>query len=350
MTWGKIHAGKERTDGLRIPVSRLTDTDKVTESAHESFKSYKKTSARQRARWLRRWSDLCLKNIDDLALILTLENGKAVAEARGEVTYAASFLEWFAGEAERSHGEVVPVANTSRRILTIKEPLGVAACLASWNVPIAMITRKGGAAGCTAIWKPAGETPMSALAQAVLAQQAGFPVGVIDVVTTLDKAAEVGEALCKSRLVRNLSFTGSTSVEKLLVRQCASSLTKLSLELGGNSTFIVFDDVKLGTAVEACMQAKTRNTGQTCASANRILVQDGIYDSFTEALVKRVKDIKVGLSTAEIMSMGPLTHERAVQKARCLINGTSLLVMCVCTMELRMASLWYQYSQHLLTP
>ncbi|CAI6101445.1 unnamed protein product [Clonostachys chloroleuca] len=291
----------------------------------------KKTSARQRARWLRRWSDLCLKNIDDLALILTLENGKAVAEARGEVTYAASFLEWFAGEAERSHGEVVPAANISQRILTIKEPIGVAAILVPWNFPMAMITRKVGAAGCTAIWKPAGETPMSALAQAVLAQQAGFPVGVINVVTTQDKAAEVGEALCKSRLMRNLSFTGSTSVEKLLVRQCASSLTKLSLELGGNSTFIVFDDVKLGTAVEACMQAKTRNTGQTCASANRILVQDGIYDSFTEALVKRVKDIKVGLGTAEIMSMGPLTHERAVQKARYLINdvkcsGASVLL------------------------
>ncbi|KAH7237994.1 aldehyde dehydrogenase domain-containing protein [Fusarium solani] len=294
----------------------------------------KKTLARQRARRLRRWSDLCLKNIDDLALILTLENGKAIAEARGEVTYAASFLEWLAGEAERSHDEVIPAANTSRRILTIKEPLGVAACLAPWNFPIAMITRKVGAAlaaRCTTIWKPAGETPLSALAQAVLAQQAGFSVGVINVVTTLDKVAEVGEALCKSRLVRNLSFTGSTSVGKLLVRQCASSLTKLSLELGGNSPFIVFDDAKLGTAVEARMQAKTRNTGQTCASANRILIQDGIYDSFTEALVKRVKDIKVGLGTAEIVSIGPLTHERAVQKARHLINdaksrGASVLL------------------------
>ncbi|KAH7191497.1 aldehyde dehydrogenase domain-containing protein [Fusarium oxysporum] len=301
-----------------LPEMGAADTERAIEFAHETFESYKKTQARQRARWLRRWSDLCLENIDDLALILTLENGKTIAESRGEVAYGASFLEWFAGEAERTYGEVVPAANTSQRILTIKESIGVAAILVPWNFPIAMITRKVGAAlaaGCTTVWKPAGETPLSALAQATLAQEAGVPAGAINVITTLTKVAEVGRVLCESRLVRKLSFTGSTNIGKLLARQCAGSLTKLSLELGGNSPFIVFDDAKLETAVEACIQARTRNAGQTCVSANRIFVQDGIYDRFTGALVNRLKELKVGLGTAEGVSIGPLTHERAVEKA-----------------------------------
>jgi succinate-semialdehyde dehydrogenase/glutarate-semialdehyde dehydrogenase len=271
-----------------IPEMGKEDTTKAIKAAHEAFQSYKKTTARQRARWLRKWNDLCLEYADDLALILTMENGKTLVESKGEVVYAASFLEWYAGEAERIHGEVVPVANQNQRVLTFKQPLGVAACLAPWNFPIAMITRKVGAAlaaGCTTVWKPAGETPLSCLAQAVLAQEAGFPKGAINIVTTLDLVAEVGEELCKNKLVRKLSFTGSTRVGKLLAQQCAQSLTKLTLELGGNSPFIVFDDAKLETAVESCIMAKFRNSGQTCVTANRIFVQKGIYEKFAEALV-----------------------------------------------------------------
>ncbi|KAL4903234.1 hypothetical protein BDW74DRAFT_53515 [Aspergillus multicolor] len=275
-----------------LPEMNGHDIKSAITAAHTAFLSYKKTTARQRAAWLRRWHALCLENIDDLALILTLENGKPLAEAKGEVMYAASFLEWFAGEAERVHGEVVPAANANHRILTVKQPLGVAACLAPWNFPIAMITRKVGAAlaaGCTTIWKPAGETPLSALAQAVLAKEAGFPGGTINVITTFNNVAEVGEALCKSKLVRKLSFTGSTRVGKLLASQCSQNLTKLSLELGGNSPFIVFDDAKIDTAVEACILAKFRNSGQTCVTANRIFVQEGIYDKFAAALVDKIK-------------------------------------------------------------
>ncbi|KAM3075807.1 hypothetical protein ACMFMG_007934 [Clarireedia jacksonii] len=258
---------------------------------------------------LRKWNDLCLEHIDDLALILTLENGKTLTEAKGEVTYAASFLEWFAGEAERTHGEVVPVANQNQRILTFKQPLGVAACLAPWNFPIAMITRKVGAAlaaGCTT---------------AVLAQEAGFPKGVIYIITTLDLVAEVGKELCTNKFVKKLSFTGSTRVGKLLAEQCAGSLKKFSLELGGNSPFIIFDDAKLDTAVEACILAKFRNSGQTCVTANRIMVQAGIYEKFTEALTKRIKELKVRNGTEEGVFIGPLTHERAVDKAMSHING-----------------------------
>ncbi len=307
-----------------LPEMGAEDTDKAIKAAHEAFQSFKKTTPRQRARWLRKWSDLCLEHADDLALILTLENGKTLTEAKGEVTYAASFLEWFAGEAERVHGEVVPVANQNQRILTFKQPIGVAACLAPWNFPIAMITRKVGAAlaaGCTTVWKPAGETPLSSLAQAVLAREAGFPKGSINVITTLNSVNEVGEALCKSKLVRKLSFTGSTRVGKILARQCSESLKKLSLELGGNSPFIVFDDAKIETAVEACILAKFRNSGQTCVTANRIFVQKGILDKFSEALTKKVKTLKVGPGTEDGVFVGPLTHERAVEKALNHISG-----------------------------
>lgn len=307
-----------------LPEMGAEDTNKAVEAAYAAFKSYKKTTARQRARWLRKWSDLCLEHADDLALILTLENGKTLAESKGEVTYAASFLEWFAGEAERIHGEVVPPANPNQRILTFKQPLGVAACLSPWNFPIAMITRKVGAAlaaGCTTVWKPAGETPLSALAQVVLAREAGFPEGTINVITTLNLVAEVGEALCKNKLVRKLSFTGSTRVGKLLASQCSGTLKKLSLELGGNSPFIVFDDAKLETAVEACIMAKFRNSGQTCVTANRVFVQKGIYDKFAEALTARIKSLKVGPGTEDGVFVGPLTHERAVEKAMNHING-----------------------------
>ncbi|KAE8151368.1 succinate-semialdehyde dehydrogenase [Aspergillus avenaceus] len=264
-----------------LPEMNAQDTHQAIEAAHKTFASFRKTSARQRARWLHRWNDLVLENIDDLALILSLENGKPLPEARGEVIYGASFLEWFAAEAGRTHGETVPAANQSQRILTIKQPVGVAAMLTPWNFPIAMITRKAGAAlaaGCTTVWKPAGETPLSGLALAVLAQEAGFPEGAINVVLALNKVAEVGQGICENPL--------------LLAQQCSPTLKKLSLELGGNSPFIVFDDAQIDHAVDALVMAKFRNSGQTCVTANRIFVQKGIYDR-----------------------IGPLTHERAVDKA-----------------------------------
>ncbi|KAG4442574.1 hypothetical protein IFR05_001986 [Cadophora sp. M221] len=306
-----------------IPEMGAADAALAVDAAHEAFKTFKKTTGRERARMLRKWNDLNLKHIDDLALILTLENGKTLAEAKGEVMYATSFLEWFAGEAERTYGEVIPSANLNQRILTFKQPLGVAACLAPWNFPIAMITRKVGAAlaaGCTTVWKPAGETPLSCLAQAVLAQEAGFPKGAINVITTLDLVAEVGKELCTNKKVKKVSFTGSTRVGKILAEHCAGSVKKMSLELGGNSPFIVFDDAKIDTAVEACIVAKLRNSGQTCVTANRIMVQKGIYDEFADALAKRIKELKVGKGTDEGVVIGPLTHERAVEKAMSHIN------------------------------
>jgi succinate-semialdehyde dehydrogenase/glutarate-semialdehyde dehydrogenase len=313
-----------------LPEMGKAETAEAVKAAHEAFQSYKNIPARQRARLLRKWSDLVLENADDLALILTLENGKSLVEAKGEVTYAASFLEWFSGEAERVHGETIPVANVNQRILTFKQPLGVAACLAPWNFSIAMITRKVGAAlaaGCTTVWKPAGETPLSCLAQAVLAQEAGFPPGTINVITTLDLVAEVGEELCLNPLVKKLSFTGSTRVGKILAKTCASTLKKLSLELGGNSPFIVFQDANLNTAVEACIAAKLRNSGQTCVTANRILVQSEIYDQFAEALTEKMKELKVGPGTEDGVSIGPLTHERAVDKAVKHIEGNEALLL-----------------------
>ncbi|KAH7370222.1 succinate-semialdehyde dehydrogenase [Rhexocercosporidium sp. MPI-PUGE-AT-0058] len=284
------------------------DAALAVDAAHEAFQTFKKTTGRERARMLRKWNDLNLKHIDDLALILTLENGKTLTEAKGEVMYATSFLEWFAGEAERTYGEVIPSSNINQRILTFKQPLGVAACLAPWNFPIAMITGKVGAAlaaGCTTVWKPAGETPLSCLAQAVLAEEAGFPRGAINVVTTLDLVA---------------GFTGSTRVGKILAEHCAGSVKKMSLELGGNSPFIVFEDAKIDTAVEACIVAKLRNSGQTCVTANRIMVQKGIYDQFADALAKRIRELKVGKGVDEGVVIGPLTHERAVEKAMNHIN------------------------------
>ncbi|KAH0836038.1 Glutarate-semialdehyde dehydrogenase DavD [Fonsecaea pedrosoi] len=301
-----------------LPEMGAADVNRAVEAADRAFSTYRQTTARQRARWLRRWNDLILENADDLALLTTAENGKTLAEAGAEVVYGASFLEWYAGEAERTHGETIPSANLAQRIITIKQPIGVATCLVPWNLPIAMITRKVGAAlaaGCTTVWKPAGETPLSSLALAILAREAGFPAGSINVITTLHRVAEVGEALCTNKLVRKLSFTGSTRIGKLLARQCSENLTKLSLELGGNSPFLVFDDADVAKAVKACLLAKFRNAGQTCVTANRILVQAGIYEAFVSTLIEKVKALKVGHGMEEGVDIGALTHERAVEKA-----------------------------------
>lgn len=307
-----------------VPEMSAADTQLAIDAAHTAFKTYKRTSARQRSQWLRNWSRACLDNAADLALLLSLENGKPLVEAHGEILYATSFLDWFAGEAERVYGEVIPPANLGQRILTIKQPLGVAACLAPWNFPIAMITRKCGAAlaaGCTAVLKPAGETPLSCLAVARLAEEAGFPQGCINVVTTMGYVAEIGELLCSSSLVRKLSFTGSTRVGKLLARQCSGGLKKLSLELGGNSPFIVFEDADISKAVEACILAKFRNSGQTCVTANRVFVHEAVHHEFLKALTRRVRMLKVGAGTEPDVMVGPLTHERAVDKAMAHIES-----------------------------
>ncbi|KIX94708.1 uncharacterized protein Z520_09398 [Fonsecaea multimorphosa CBS 102226] len=300
-----------------FPEMGAKDTARAIESASKEFKTWKNTSGRERARMLRKWNDLCLENTEDFALIITLETGKPLYEARAEVIYACSFLEWFAGEAERTHGENIYTANRNQRLVTMKQPIGVVGCLMPWNYPMAMITRKASAAiaaGCTTIWKPAGETPLSAGAMAVLAMEAGIPAGVIQIITSLTTVAEVGKEICTNKLVKKVSFTGSTRVGRLLMEQCAPTVKKLSLELGGNSPFIVFDDADVDVAVEAAVMAKFRNTGQTCVAANRIFVQDGIYDKFAKALSNTISTFKIGPGTQDGVFVGPLTHENVLSK------------------------------------
>lgn len=301
-----------------LPDCGKVETEQAIKAAYDTFKTFKKTTGRERGKLLRRWAELCYENKEDLAMITALENGKTLNDARGEVLYSASFLEWFAGEAERQYGSFIPSSNPNMRIITVQQPVGVAACLAPWNFPIAMITRKVGAAlaaGCTTVWKPAGETPFSAIAQIQLAKQAGFPIGTINMISSLTTVQEVGLELSTNKLVKKLSFTGSTRVGKLLMAQCAGSIKKLSLELGGNSPFIVFDDADIKVAVDACIMAKFRNSGQTCVSANRIFVQDGVYDKFAEALKERVQKLRIGPGYEEGFEVSALTHERAVEKA-----------------------------------
>ena len=264
---------------------------------------------------MRRWHDLMLANTEDLARIMTAEQGKPLAEARGEVAYGASFIDWFAEEGRRVYGDVIPTQQAGRRILVLKQPVGVCAAITPWNFPIAMITRKAGAAlaaGCALVVKPAEQTPLSALALAVLAERAGLPPGVFNVVT--GRPEPIGGELTSNPMVRKLSFTGSTQVGRLLMCQCADTLKRLSLELGGNAPFIVFDDADLGAAVEGALQSKYRNSGQTCVCANRILVQSGIYDAFAERLAVRVGELRVGPGTEAGVTQGPLIDTAALAK------------------------------------
>jgi len=252
---------------------------------------------------------------DDLAQILTAEQGKPLAEAKGEVNYGASFIEWFAEEAKRVYGETIPSPAGDRRLLVIKQPIGVTAAITPWNFPIAMITRKAGpalAAGCSMIIKPAEQTPLSAIALAVLAEEAGVPNGVLQVIT--GKAREIGAVMCESPIVTKLSFTGSTEVGRILMRQCADTIKKLSLELGGNAPFIVFNDADLDAAVDGAMISKFRNAGQTCVCANRLFVQEGVFDVFAEKLAAKVSVLKVGNGTADGVTQGPLIDEAAIEK------------------------------------
>lgn len=297
------------------------DTELAIEAASAALPAWKALSAGRRSKILRRWYELILANLDDLATILTTEQGKPLQEAKGEIKYGASFVEWFAEEAKRAYGDVIPGHGSDKRITVIKQPVGVVAAITPWNFPIAMITRKVApalAVGCTVVIKPAEDTPLSALALAVLAQEAGFPPGVLNVVTTTTPQV-VGKVLTDSSVVRKLSFTGSTEVGKELMRQCAGTVKKLSLELGGNAPFIVFNDADIDDAVAGAIAAKFRNAGQTCVCANRIFAQSGIYDEFTTKLEAAMRNLKVGDGFSAATDLGPLINDAALEKVTELV-------------------------------
>ncbi|ROV99318.1 hypothetical protein VSDG_03920 [Cytospora chrysosperma] len=293
------------------------DTKKAIDAANTAFASFRTQTGRQRSKLLRKWYELMMENAEDLATLITWENGKPFADAKGEVTYAANFFEWFSEEAPRIYGETIPASVPGNRVMTVKEPVGVCGLITPWNFPAAMITRKVGpalAVGCTTVTKAPGETPFTSLALCELAHRAGVPKGVVNVVTTLKNTPEVGEELTTNPIVRKVSFTGSTGVGKLLMKQSSSTLKKLSFELGGNAPFIVFDDADLDVAVAGAIASKFRSSGQTCVCANRIFVQKGIYDEFAQAFAAKVKEFKVGNGFADGNTHGPLIHGRAVDK------------------------------------
>ncbi|MGE0807758.1 MAG: NAD-dependent succinate-semialdehyde dehydrogenase [Burkholderiaceae bacterium] len=294
------------------------ETRRAIDAAARALPAWRAKPAKDRATILRKWYELILAHADDLALLMTTEQGKPLAEARGEVTYGASFIDWFAEEGRRTYGDVIPTIAGDRRLLAIKQPIGVCAAITPWNFPIAMITRKVApafAAGCTVVAKPAEATPLSALALAELAERAGFPPGVFNVIVGCgEHAPEIGQEMCSNPVVRKVSFTGSTEVGRILLRQSADTVKKLSLELGGNAPFIVFDDADLDAAVEGALASKYRNAGQTCVCANRLYVQDGVYDAFASKLAAKVAQFKVGPGTEAGVTIGPLIEEAAVQK------------------------------------
>ncbi|MEL4387728.1 NADP-dependent succinate-semialdehyde dehydrogenase [Shewanella xiamenensis] len=300
-----------------VPVMGQVETQAAIAAAEAALPAWRALTAKERGAKLRRWFELLNENSDDLALMMTTEQGKPLAEAKGEVTYAASFIEWFAEEAKRVYGDTIPGHQGDKRIMVIKQPVGVTAAITPWNFPAAMITRKAApalAAGCTMVVKPAPQTPFTALALAVLAERAGIPAGVFSVIT--GDAIGIGNEMCSNPVVRKLSFTGSTQVGIKLMEQCAPTLKKLSLELGGNAPFIVFDDANIDAAVEGAMIAKYRNAGQTCVCANRIYVQEGVYDEFARKLSIAVGKLKVGEGITEGVTTGPLINRAAVEKVQ----------------------------------
>ncbi|MEW6340960.1 MAG: NAD-dependent succinate-semialdehyde dehydrogenase [Pseudomonadota bacterium] len=299
----------------KIPRMGQAETRRAIEAANKAWPAWRNKTARQRSTILRTWHDLMLANADDLALILTTEQGKPLAEAKGEILYAASFLEWFAEEAKRVYGDTIPTPAADKRIVVTKEPIGVCAAITPWNFPAAMITRKVGpalAAGCPIIVKPAEATPFSALALAVLAERAGVPPGIFSVVTGDPKA--IGAEMTGNPIVRKLSFTGSTAIGRLLMAQCAPTVKKVSLELGGNAPFIVFEDADLDAAVAGAIASKYRNSGQTCVCTNRFYVHDKVYDAFAAKLREAVEQLKIGRGTDDGVTQGPLINEAAVLK------------------------------------
>ncbi|AWI76259.1 succinate-semialdehyde dehydrogenase I [Parazoarcus communis] len=298
-----------------VPKMGQAETRRAIEAANAAWPAWRSLTAGARSKILRRWFELLLEHQDDLAVLMTSEQGKSLTEAKGEIGYAASFIEWFAEEGKRIYGDVIPGHQPDKRIVVTKEPIGVCAAITPWNFPSAMITRKAGpalAAGCTMVLKPASQTPLSALALAVLAERAGIPKGVFSVVT--GSAGEIGGELTANPIVRKLTFTGSTEIGIKLAAQCAPTIKKLSLELGGNAPFIVFDDADLDAAVEGALASKYRNSGQTCVCANRLLVQDGVYDAFAEKLAAAVAKLKVGNGLEAGTTQGPLIDMNAVEK------------------------------------
>ncbi|QDD91191.1 NADP-dependent succinate-semialdehyde dehydrogenase [Pseudomonas oryzihabitans] len=300
-----------------IPKLGRAETKRAIDAANRALPAWRALTAKERSAKLRRWYELLIENQDDLGRLMTLEQGKPLAEAKGEIAYAASFIEWFAEEAKRIYGDTIPGHQADKRILVIKQPIGVTAAITPWNFPTAMITRKAGpalAAGCTMVIKPASQTPYSALALAELAERAGIPKGVLSVVT--GSATEIGAELTESPIVRKLSFTGSTEIGAKLMEQSAPTIKKLSLELGGNAPFIVFDDADLDKAVEGAIASKYRNAGQTCVCVNRLYIQDGVYEAFAEKFKAAVAKLKVGNGLEEGVTIGPLIDTKAAAKVQ----------------------------------
>lgn len=330
-----VSAGSDKTFPVTNPANGevlaqvadcgAAETERAIAAADAALPDWRSKTATVRAGILRRWYDLILANADDLGMLMTLEQGKPLAEACGEVRYGASFIEWFAEEGKRAYGDIIPPHMPGLRLLVTKQPVGVVAAITPWNFPNAMITRKVApalAAGCTVVIKPSEETPLSALALAELAVRAGFPPGVINIVTGKD-AATIGKAMTDSPVVRKLSFTGSTEIGKLLMRQSADTVKKISLELGGNAPFIVFDDADLDAAVEGAIASKYRNAGQTCVCANRILVQNSIYEAFLEKFSEAVQKQKVGAGTEQGVQIGPLINAEALDKVQRLVGDAT---------------------------
>ena len=314
---GTIEVTNPSTSEVLGTVPRLgaDETGRAIAAAERAWPQWRAKTAKERAAMLRRWHDLMMENQEDLAVLMTSEQGKPLAESRGEVAYSASFIEWFAEEGKRVYGDTIPQHQHDRRIIVLKEPVGVCAAITPWNFPLAMITRKAGpalAAGCPMVLKPASQTPYSALALAELGHRAGFPPGLFNVVT--GSSTEIGGELTSNPAVRKLTFTGSTEIGKLLMRQCAGTVKKISLELGGNAPFIVFDDADLDAAVEGAVMSKYRNMGQTCVCANRMLVQDGVYEDFTARLAQAASALRVGDGLTSDAEQGPLIDMKAVAK------------------------------------
>ena len=341
---GEWVAGSSRFD-VTDPATGLTladvanlgpvDCHNAIVAADKAWGPWRAKTAKERGAVMMKWFALIHQHADDLARIMTAEQGKPLAEARGEVVYGASFIEWFAEEAKRVYGETIPTTDNNKRYIVIKQPIGVCAAITPWNFPIAMITRKVApalAAGCTVVIKPAEATPLSALAVAELAQRAGMPAGVLNIITAdADQSIEIGKVLCSSDVVRHLSFTGSTEVGRILARQCAPTVKKISLELGGNAPFIVFDDADLDSAVEGALVSKYRNAGQTCVCANRFYVQASVYDAFVEKLAAKAGAIKVGNGFEAGVNQGPMIDDQAIVKveahvADALAKGARLVV------------------------
>ncbi|MDA9162841.1 NAD-dependent succinate-semialdehyde dehydrogenase [Alphaproteobacteria bacterium] len=298
-----------------VPKCGKDEATLAIEAAHQAFPEWKSKSAKERSIILRKWFDLINQNHEELAQIMTIEQGKPIKESRGEITYGASFVEWFAEEAKRVYGDTIPDPMIDRRIVVLKQPVGVVAAITPWNFPNAMITRKCApalAAGCPVVIKPASQTPFSALALAALAEEAGFPKGTINVVT--GKASEIGDELSSNPIVKKLSFTGSTEIGKLLLQKCATTVKKVSMELGGHAPFIVFDDADIDEAVLGAMQSKFRNTGQTCVCANRLYVQEKVHDEFCKKFVEAVSNLKVGEGLDEEVASGPMIDEHSLAK------------------------------------